>query len=127
MEVLLLFNSFVFLFLTDLPLPAYILENIDDSVKQVLFGVHERASLRRMTMSQSEKDNLEKSKGGKARLASGDKAETISAHSIPQSAAGISTMAGDESHASKLTESSHAAEATSVPGKLESSSSLQVR
>lgn len=34
----------------EVPLPAYVIEHMDEDVKKVLYNIHERASLRRTTM-----------------------------------------------------------------------------
>ncbi|CAM6109815.1 unnamed protein product [Calypogeia fissa] len=100
----------------DLPLPGYILENIDEEVKQVLFGVHERASLRRMSMhmSHNEKEHMEKSKSGKETHPSDDKADAISVPSKPQPAAGFSGIGDEDSSKLQPTGSSETAETKSV-------------
>jgi hypothetical protein len=46
------------------------MERIDDDIKQVLFGVHERASFRRMSMSQAEKETMELNMKPKRRASS---------------------------------------------------------
>ncbi|BBN05841.1 hypothetical protein MPTK1_3g16360 [Marchantia polymorpha subsp. ruderalis] len=43
----------------DMPLEGYVMERIDQDVKNVLFGVHERASVRRSSMTAEEKAALE--------------------------------------------------------------------
>ncbi|KAL2634804.1 hypothetical protein R1flu_006283 [Riccia fluitans] len=43
----------------DMPLEGYVLERIDQDVRDVIFGVHERAHIKRRTMSTEEKAALE--------------------------------------------------------------------
>ena len=43
-------NFFFYPHLVDVPLPAYVVEHMDADVKNVLFDIHERASIKRTSM-----------------------------------------------------------------------------
>ncbi|KAG6541319.1 hypothetical protein Mapa_017261 [Marchantia paleacea] len=66
-----------------MPLEGYVMERIDQDVKDVLFGVHERASVRRSSMTAEEKVALEEkiSEGKEAR--DREKRESVTKSTTP--------------------------------------------